>query len=119
MADVPAAEAEIIDGVPVTKALRTLLDVASAEAVPIEDLRAAFAEAKRTGKITRSEIAEAESDPTRRDVPTKPKPSEADLEALRVAGERMQELIAPAGTSEDEIVADFKKARRERRTRKG
>ena len=52
-------------------------------------------------------------------VPTKPKPSQADLEALRVAGERMQELIAAAGTSEDEIVADLKRARRERRTRKG
>ncbi|MBS1825628.1 MAG: hypothetical protein JST93_09930 [Acidobacteria bacterium] len=68
LADIPAAEIEIVDGVPVTKALRTLLDVASTEAVPIEDLRAAFAEAKRTGKITRSEIAEAESDPTRRDL---------------------------------------------------
>lgn len=52
-------------------------------------------------------------------VPTKPKPTQADLEALRVAGERMQELISAAGTSEDEIVADFKRARRERRTRKG
>jgi len=30
----------------------------------------------------------------------------------------MQELIAAAGTSEDEIVADFKKLRRERRMRK-
>jgi uncharacterized protein (DUF433 family) len=35
-----------------------------------------------------------------------------------VAGEKMQELIAAAGTTEDEIVADFKKLRRERRTRK-
>ncbi len=52
-------------------------------------------------------------------VPTKPKPSQADLEALRVAGERMQEMIAVAGTSEDEIVADFKRALHERRTRKG
>lgn len=52
-------------------------------------------------------------------VPTKPKPSQADLEALRVAGERMQELIAAAGISEDEIVADFKRARREGRPRKG
>jgi antitoxin (DNA-binding transcriptional repressor) of toxin-antitoxin stability system len=50
-------------------------------------------------------------------VPTKPKASQADLEALRVAGERMQELIAAAGTTEDEIVAEIKKARRERRTR--
>jgi len=52
-------------------------------------------------------------------IPTKPKPSQADLEALRVAGERMQELIAAAGVAEDEVVADFKRARRERRARKG
>jgi hypothetical protein len=51
-------------------------------------------------------------------VPTKPKPSEADLEALRLAGQKMQELIAAAGTTEDDIVADFKKLRRERRTQK-
>jgi len=48
-------------------------------------------------------------------IPTKPKPSQADLEALRTAGEKMQELIAAAGASENEIVADFKKLRRERR----
>ncbi len=41
-------------------------------------------------------------------VPTIPKPSQADLEALRAA----------AGTTEDEIVADFKKLRSERRIRK-
>jgi antitoxin (DNA-binding transcriptional repressor) of toxin-antitoxin stability system len=52
-------------------------------------------------------------------VPTKPKPSQADLEALRVAGEKMQELIAAAGTSEEEIMEDFKKLRRERRMQKG
>ncbi|MBM3723880.1 MAG: hypothetical protein FJW40_00435 [Acidobacteria bacterium] len=52
-------------------------------------------------------------------VPTKPKPSQADLEALRVAGERMQELIAAAGTTKDEILASFRKARRARRTRNG
>ncbi len=51
-------------------------------------------------------------------IPTKPKPSQADLEALRVAGERMQELIAAAGTTEDEIVADFKRSQRGRRIRK-
>jgi len=48
-------------------------------------------------------------------VPTKPKPSRTDLEALRVAGEQMQELIAAAGTTEEEIMEDFKKLRRERR----
>ena len=52
-------------------------------------------------------------------VPTRPKPSQADLEALRVAGAKMQDLILAAGTTEDQIVADFKKARRDRRTRKG
>ncbi|MBI3208956.1 MAG: prevent-host-death protein [Candidatus Solibacter usitatus] len=51
-------------------------------------------------------------------VPTKPKPSEADLDALRIAGEKMQQLIAAAGTSENEILADFKKLRRERRMQK-
>lgn len=48
-------------------------------------------------------------------VPTKPESSQADLEALRVAGEKMQELIAAAGTSESEIVGDLKKLRSKRR----
>jgi hypothetical protein len=52
-------------------------------------------------------------------IPTKPKPSQADLEALRVAGEKMQELIAAAGTTEEEIMEDLKKLRRERRMQKG
>ncbi len=51
-------------------------------------------------------------------VPAKPRASQADLEALRLAGEKMQELIAAAGTSEDEIVGDFKRLRRERRAGK-
>jgi antitoxin (DNA-binding transcriptional repressor) of toxin-antitoxin stability system len=51
-------------------------------------------------------------------VPTKPKPSQADLEALRVAGEKMQALIAAAGTTEEELVEDFKKLRRKRRMQK-
>ena len=51
-------------------------------------------------------------------VPTKPKPSQADLEALRLAGEKMQELIAAAGTTEDELVEDFKRLRRENRIQK-
>jgi len=48
-------------------------------------------------------------------VPTKPKPRQADLDALRIAGEKMQDLIAAAGTNEDELMADFKRLRRERR----
>ena len=51
-------------------------------------------------------------------VPTKPKASQEELEALRLAGEKMQELIAAAGTTEEAIVEDFKKLRRERRAKK-
>lgn len=51
-------------------------------------------------------------------VPTKPKASQTDLEALRLAGEKMQELVAAAGTTEDEIVEDFRRRRRDRRARK-
>jgi hypothetical protein len=47
-------------------------------------------------------------------VPTRPEPSQADLDAPKAAGEKMQDLIAAAGASEDEIVEDFKRLRRER-----
>jgi hypothetical protein len=50
--------------------------------------------------------------------PTRPAPDRADLEALRVAGEKMQELIAAAGTTENEIVADFKQLRRKKPAQK-
>src|SRR5579885_1504376 len=50
-------------------------------------------------------------------VPTQPKPTQADLEAFRMAGEKMQDLIAATGTSEDELVTDFNRLRRERRAR--
>jgi hypothetical protein len=51
-------------------------------------------------------------------VPTHPKPSAAELEALRIAGEKLDELIAAAGTSEDELMEDFKQLRREARKQK-
>ncbi len=51
-------------------------------------------------------------------VPTKPKARQETLEALRVAGEKMRELVAAAGTSEDELVGDLKALRRERRSSK-
>lgn len=51
-------------------------------------------------------------------LPTRPKPSQADLEALRIAGEKMQQWMAEAGTNEDEIVAEFKRVRRESRANK-
>lgn len=52
-------------------------------------------------------------------VPTKAKPTQADLEALRVAGEKMQALIAASQTTEDELLQDFKKLRRQSRMHKG
>ena len=52
-------------------------------------------------------------------VPTRPKPSRADLDALREAGEKMQEAIAAAGTTEEELMEDLQKLRAEQRARKG
>ena len=57
--DLPPSDVERIDGVPVTKALRTLIDVAGSVELPLPDLQLAFAEATRSGKITRAEIATA------------------------------------------------------------
>jgi hypothetical protein len=51
-------------------------------------------------------------------LPTRPKPSEEDLDALRVAGERLDAMIAAAGSSEEELMEDFKKLRRESRRQK-
>lgn len=45
-------------------------------------------------------------------------PSEADLEAWRLAGERIDEMIKAAGTSEEELMEDFERLRREDRARK-
>jgi hypothetical protein len=44
--------------------------------------------------------------------------SRVDLEALRIAGQKVQDVILAAGTTEDELVEDFKKLRRERRMKK-
>lgn len=68
LADVPPSDVEQIDGVPVTKALRTMVDVAASGDVPLPDLEVAFAEATRSGKITRAEIAAANEDAAQRDV---------------------------------------------------
>ncbi|MBI4909377.1 MAG: type II toxin-antitoxin system Phd/YefM family antitoxin [Acidobacteria bacterium] len=51
-------------------------------------------------------------------VPTKPKPTKVDLEAFRLAGEKLDDLISAAGTSEEELMEDFKQLRREARKRK-
>ena len=48
-------------------------------------------------------------------IPAHRKRGEADLEALRRAGERLDALLVAAGASEDELVADFKDLRRQAR----
>jgi antitoxin (DNA-binding transcriptional repressor) of toxin-antitoxin stability system len=48
-------------------------------------------------------------------VPTRRRPSEADLEALRRAGERLDALIEASGATEEEFVSDFKAFRKKRR----
>jgi hypothetical protein len=51
-------------------------------------------------------------------VPTRPQPTQEDLDALRTAGDKMQQLLADAGITENEIVNEFKSLRRKRRTGK-
>ena len=66
--DLPPSAIEQIEGVPVTKSLRTLIDVSASGDVPLPDLQLAFAEATRSGKITRAEISDARTDAAQRDV---------------------------------------------------
>src|ERR1035438_1967809 len=51
IANLPSSDVEQIDGVPVTKTLRTLIDVAASREIPLADLQLAFAEAARSGKV--------------------------------------------------------------------
>jgi len=51
-------------------------------------------------------------------IPARQKRKVADLEALRRAGEQLDALIAAAGTTEDELVEDFKALHRNARKTK-
>jgi antitoxin (DNA-binding transcriptional repressor) of toxin-antitoxin stability system len=51
-------------------------------------------------------------------VPTRKRPSEADLDALRRAGEQLDALIAANGATEEELVSEFKALRKARNTRR-
>jgi predicted transcriptional regulator of viral defense system len=51
------AEQEILFGVPVTSALRTILEVWEEGSLPKDTLRRAFREARSSGKITRKQVA--------------------------------------------------------------
>ncbi|MGB8260223.1 MAG: prevent-host-death protein [Terracidiphilus sp.] len=48
-------------------------------------------------------------------VPARRRPSEADLEALRRAGQRLDAMIAASGAGEEDLVSEFKALRRARR----
>ena len=48
-------------------------------------------------------------------LPARRKRSEAEVESLRQAGEHMQEMMKVAGVTEDEIIEDFKRWRKEGR----
>lgn len=61
-ADVGTSEIETIDDVPVTRALRTIVDVWRERSLPESSLREAFDDAKRLGKLTRGQIAQARRD---------------------------------------------------------
>jgi predicted transcriptional regulator of viral defense system len=62
-AAVPSSDREVMDGVPVTKALRTVLDLWGEGDTPKPLLAAAFQEGVRRGIITRSEVRRAAADP--------------------------------------------------------
>lgn len=47
-------------------------------------------------------------------VPARRRPEEEDLEALRRAGEQFATLLEHAGASEEELVSEFKAARKTR-----
>jgi antitoxin (DNA-binding transcriptional repressor) of toxin-antitoxin stability system len=49
-------------------------------------------------------------------VPARRRPEEADLEALRTAGEQLAALLDRSGASEEELVAEFKSLRKARRS---
>jgi predicted transcriptional regulator of viral defense system len=63
--DVQADDKEILYGVPVTNAIRTILDVWQERSLPTSALRAAFREATKRGKITRTQIAKLQGDAER------------------------------------------------------
>lgn len=62
-ADVAATEMEMVENVPVTTTLRTILDVWREKSLPESSLREAFEDAKRLGKLTKGQVAMARKDP--------------------------------------------------------
>jgi hypothetical protein len=54
---------ELVESVPVTSALRTIVDVWREGSLPESSLRGAFDEARRLGKLTKGQVARARKDP--------------------------------------------------------
>ena len=48
-------------------------------------------------------------------IPTRPARKDTAIEALRLAGEKVDAMLAAAGITEDELIADFKEARKRRK----
>jgi hypothetical protein len=67
-ANVPSPDREVLDGVPVTKALRTLLDLWDEGKTRKPLLISAFQEGRRRGLITRTEVRRAAADPNWREM---------------------------------------------------
>jgi hypothetical protein len=51
-------------------------------------------------------------------LPTRPKPSQAEIEAFRAATARMQEVIAASGVSEEELMEDADQLLRDKHARR-
>lgn len=49
-------------------------------------------------------------------IPARPAPQAKDFEALKRAAKQISDLLKESGVSEDEIIADFQKARRDTTT---
>lgn len=62
--EIAAGELEMIENVPVTTALRTILDVSREKSLPESSLREAFGDARRQGKLTVGQLVRARKDPT-------------------------------------------------------
>lgn len=63
--DVPPDERETVYGVPVTNAIRTIVDVWKEQSLPRPDLQKAFREAVKRGAITTTQIANYQKDSER------------------------------------------------------
>ena len=56
-----------------------------------------------------------EAHPKPANAPRPAKPTKLDIEAVRRAGAEMDAMIAAMGTTAEELIADFEKARSEKR----